>query len=373
MTEEEMEELMRSGQFRVVQGDLAPDEGHVVLPAQAEGGSALSIGLSTKSRNFWFDVVIGCSGPDSTSRAVLSSRGFQSRNAAKLEYAIADVQTLRKFAKQPFTDPERVIPRCYRAFAGTFAEGAFLSEASSADLDHAIAEMRSFFERNEDDPEWMGGQVNIFFAGHGDDRKEERVTNRGGLCLRNTTVTPEDLQNRLMSTLPKNVQQKWNGPATYGNCRVDMYLDCCYSAQFAIAFVGRLLNTRTGLVPGKFWCSSMPFQQSFESPAFRHGVFTYYLMSDYSQKKRRSFPASLFEAKSPSLRTGDVGKHTRNEQNPLVIDFTGDRNPGITIPGAIETRVTPNEVPVRDVKNGDNMALWLNDYLQAVYDKNWGH
>jgi hypothetical protein len=373
MSDEEMQELLKSGQGRAGPADLAGDEEYLLLDRlrpDVNSPSVVNIGLSGKSRNFWFGLVIGCSGPDSTSRTVLSSRGLQSRNAAKLAYAIADVQTLRDFAKQPFTDPERVFPKGFRAFAGTFAEGAFLSEATSADLDRALSDMRSFFERNEDDPEWMGGQVNIFFAGHGADNKGESVTNRGGLFLKDTVVTPKDLQDKLMSTLPKSVLEEWKGPTTYGNCRVDMYLDCCYSAQFVAAFIGRLFNNRKGLVPGKFWCSSMPFQQSFESDRFQHGVFTSYLMSDYTTKRQRGFLAALFQSRSPSLRKGDVGKHTDNQQNPLLIDFSSDLNMKITIPGAVETRVTQKDVPMRDDQNGDHLALWLNDYLQVIYNKN---
>jgi len=122
-----------------------------------------------------------------------------------------------------------------------------------------------------------------------------------------------------------------------GNCRVDMYLDCCHSGQFVASFIGKILNTCKGLVPGRFWCSSMPFQESFECPALKQGVFTHSFLSDYSTKKR-SFFSSLFRRRNPSLQYGDVGRRTRSRQNPFLIDspptmvhyslFRGHSGPG---------------------------------------------
>jgi hypothetical protein len=152
-----------------------------------------------------------------------------------------------------------------------------------------------------------------------------------------------------------------------------MYLDCCYSAQFVTAFIGSLFNHRKGMVPGKFWCSSMPFQESFESDKVQHGVFTSYFMGDYTRKKHRGLLPGFLQAKNPSLSAGDVGKHTGNRQNPMLIDFSGDQDINITIPGAVPETLTDaqKDVPMANIRNGDDFAQWFNTYLQVVYNKNW--
>jgi len=282
------------------------------------------------------------------------------------------VRTLDGFAKQPFTDPERIFPKGSRAFAGTFAEGIFRSEAKSADLDRGLTETRSFFERNEDDPEWMGGQVNIFFAGHGANNNAASAANWGALFLKDTVITPEDLQKRLVSTLPKSVLQHWHDPTKYGNCRVDMYLDCCYSAQFVAAFIGRLFNDRNGLVPGKFWCSSMPFQESFEIDKVEQGLFTYYLMVEYTMKRRPGWLRALLQRREPSLWGGHVGRHTENRQNPVLIDFADVQDINIAIPGADPQDRYRDSQRCADesIQRGGDLALWFNEYLQVVYKEN---
>ena len=69
---------------------------------------------------------------------------------------------------------------------------------------------------------------------------------------------------------------------------------------------------------------------------------------------------------------GHVGQHTENRQNPVLIDFAGEQDINIAIPGANPKTVTETlrDVPMKDVKKGDDLALWFNEYLQVVYKKN---
>jgi hypothetical protein len=50
-------------------------------------------------------------------------------------------------------------------------------------------------------PEWDGGQVNCFFAGHGTNNHTERPINSGGLFLKDRVIRPKDLQDKLTSVL----------------------------------------------------------------------------------------------------------------------------------------------------------------------------
>jgi hypothetical protein len=377
MSNEEMQALLRSGTFRAEPLKQLPrDDDEIIFerpPSAEDSPRHMAVGMSEKDRNFWFNLVIGCSGPDSTSKTVLPSNRFRSRNAATLAYAMSDVVRLRDFVNRyPMTGPDQVFPLGWRPFAGTFSENIILREATSADLDDAFNVMRSFFERNKDDPEMDGGQVNIFFAGHGVNMANEHYIDRGGLCLKDKVITTQDVQERLIGTLTDSMLKNWYGLSDPGNCRVDMYLDCCYSGQFVASFIGKILYTCKGLVPGRFWCSSMPFQESFESPEFQQGVFTYYFLSDYSTKKR-SFFSSLFRGRTPSLRHGDVGRRTRSRQNPFLIDFSAGDGPLLTIPGALWTRKVMESIPITDdvYNGGDAFARWLTDYLQAVHQANW--
>jgi hypothetical protein len=376
MSKKEMQELLGSGIFRVELPKQLPRDDEVVLerpPSAADSPRHMGFGMSEKDRNFWFNLVIGCSGPDSTSKSVLSSNGFRSRDAAILAYAMSDVVRLRDFVNRyPMTEPDQVFSLGWRPFAGTFSESTILREATSADLDDAFEVMRIFFERNKYDPEMDGGQVNIFFAGHGVNMLNVHHIDRGGLCLKDKVITTQDLQERLIGTLTESTLKNWYGLSGPGNCRVDMYLDCCHSGQFVASFIGKILYACKGLVPGRFWCSSMPFQVSFESDELKNGVFTHHFLSDYSTKKR-SFFSSLFRGRTPSLRYGDVGRTTGARQNPFLIDFSAGDGPRITIPGALWTAKVLKSIPISDdvYDGGDAFARWLTDYLQAVHQANW--
>jgi len=169
---------------------------------------------------------------------------------------MADVGRLHDFVNGlPILNTEIVFPLGDRPVAGTFAETICLQEPASGDLAKAFTKMASFFARNEDDREWCGGQVNVFFAGHGVDRRDEMPLSRGGLVLKDQLLEPKELQQKLMNALPASCLEQWYD-GSFGNCRVDLYLDCCYSGQFAGAFLGRLMSERRGLVPGKVWCST---------------------------------------------------------------------------------------------------------------------
>jgi len=170
------------------------------------------------------------------------------------------------------------------------------------------------------------------------------------------------------------VRKKWYGLSSPGNCRVDMYLDCCYSGQFAAAFVARLLEDCKGVVPGRFWCSSMPFQESFEIDELQQGVFTSHFLSDHSTNDESTFSRNIFPSGKSSLKTGDVGRHTGNQQNPFVLDFTNfsSESPfSITIPGAVRAAAALREVPLTGKELGTGFALWLTNYLKVVYRNNW--
>lgn len=368
MSNDEMEALLASGKGRVEELRPAPRRDLVRErpPTEIDSPKDVEFGMSLQDRNFWFNIVVGCSGPDATPGTVIRSNGFRSRNAAKLEYAMADVERLHDFVKNPFSDPELIMPVGYRACAGTFAEIIYLREPGSSDLQRAFQAFRSFVERNEGDPEWMGGQLNFFFAGHGTNDRSKDPLDCGGLWLKDKVVDTRDLHEQLLLALPTSARDQWHGFSQPGNCRVDMYLDCCYSGQLVAAFVGRLLKERKGLVPGKFWCSSMPLQESFESDEQRHGVFTAYFLNDYSSRKRRDF--------APSVKSGDVGRATDNRQNPFLIDFTSDRPPLPIVPGAVGINwIAENELPLtEDTFNGANFSVWLAEFLCAVHTKNWG-
>ena len=173
ISDEEMQAWISGGRFRVEELMPLPDKDLIYErpPSGHDGPKNVVLGMSERERNFWFNLVVGCSGPDSVSRTVMPSNGFRSRNAAKLVYAMADVKRLRDLVSGQITmAPELVFRVGCRVTAGNLHETVYLSDASSSDLDGGVAALRSFFEKNEDDPEWDGGQVNIFFAGHGANR-----------------------------------------------------------------------------------------------------------------------------------------------------------------------------------------------------------
>jgi len=116
----------------------------------------------------------------------------------------------------------------------------------------------------------------------------------------------------------------------------------------------------------------MPFQESFEIDKVEHGLFTYYLMAEYTMKRRPGWLRTLLQRREPSLWGGHVGRHTENRQNPVLIDFADEQDINIAIPGADQKTVTETlrDVPMKSIQRGDDLALWFNEYLQVVYKKN---
>jgi hypothetical protein len=99
MSAEEMQAWVAREPFAFEELNSVPDkELQYERPTSSKDGPKnVSFGMTERERNFWFNLVVGCSGPDSVSKTVVPGNGFRSRNAAKLAYAEADVKRLRSF------------------------------------------------------------------------------------------------------------------------------------------------------------------------------------------------------------------------------------------------------------------------------------
>jgi hypothetical protein len=344
---------------------------HEFPATAADNQRYLKLRMAPSDRSFWFNLVIGCSGPDAGAAGDTSGSRLRSRSTAKLEYALADVSRLNDFANGvPVVSPPNIFfARGGRPLPGTFAETIYACEPDARDLERCFEALSSFFEKNLEDDEWDGGQVNLFFAGHGIDTPSGPYLDRGGLVLNDHLLGAADLR-KMLTALPGSSDGRWRAVGAFGNCRVDMFLDCCFAGQFAAALLGRTTRDESGLFLGKTWCSSMPFQCAFEDDRLRHGVFSAYFLNEYSTRKAfRLLPTALQPSK-PILR--DVGTRTGHRQNPWLIDLH-EGEVSITIPGAVGTRGTAETVPFDEKMfyDGEAFARWVTEYLHAVHRDNW--
>jgi hypothetical protein len=167
--------------------------------------------------------------------------------AADLRYTTADADFLRDFWRDPW-DPGEVTTT-FRGWEPSIeAFWRYLSEACEWLGGHVTADT------------WIGGGLNLTFAGHG------RYPD-GALVLRDGAVSADDLAAYL--------EESWDRlPKAAGNLRVTLRLDSCYSGAFLLRWLERVYPSSL-LSPYFSHVSSMPDEVSWEESSIGHGLFTF--------------------------------------------------------------------------------------------------
>ncbi|MFM2479712.1 hypothetical protein [Celerinatantimonas sp. MCCC 1A17872] len=320
-----------------------------------------SLIMSEGDKNFWFNIVVGCSGP--LLNKSKTKKDHISKKYAQLDSALSDAIKLHELINAyPVISPEIIFPKGVRCAPGSFAETVILKEPTKATLVSAINKFSAFIDKNKYDPEWMGGQLNFIFSGHGLDPEDRKKSNMSGLLLKDGVLTAKEFYDLVSDAVPKDAESDviLNN---HGKCRLDVFLDCCYSGLFTSNIFGFFLDNPKNVIPGKLWASSMPFQQSYEQNS--SGLFTRAYLSDESRKLNLS---DLFSSEKLSLADGGVGVETKHNQNPFIIDFSM-LNFSMTIPGAVGTTRIMNEyspIEEKTFTNSVNFLAWITCYLRNI-------
>jgi hypothetical protein len=167
--------------------------------------------------------------------------------AADLRYTTADADFLHGLWRDPW-DPG-VVTTTFRGREPSIdAFWGYLSKACEWLSGHLTSDA------------WLGGGLNLTFAGHG------RYPD-GALVLRDGAVSADDLATYL--------EDSWERlPDAAGNLRVTLRLDSCYSGAFLLRWLERVYPSSL-LSPYFSHVSSMPDEVSWEDSSIGHGLFTF--------------------------------------------------------------------------------------------------
>ena len=152
--------------FVVTHSEDPVDGLQLELPGTAIGLSKrLSLDIGPHLRNFWFNILICSEGPDPD---IPSESHMRLKRYTPLHHARSDVLAMNNFMKNSFVlFHEIVFEPGARPGGGAFNEDIVISNPTSEELRRVALLGKEFFAANAGDPEWRGGQVNVFFSGHG--------------------------------------------------------------------------------------------------------------------------------------------------------------------------------------------------------------
>jgi hypothetical protein len=251
--------------------------------------------FGVKHRRHQAHASISAQGPAFSSELEAGGVLLRPRIAADLQYATADSDFLSTFWTDPW-DPGEV--------AGEFRK----REPTCQDLWAAIDDACEWLANYADDGDWIGGGLNITFAGHG------RYPD-GALVVHDGAISADELAEHLWDTWTRL-------PHEAGRLRVALKLDSCYSGAFLLRWLAETYKRHEALAPYFSHVSSMPDEISLEESSLGHGVFTYCISQHsahpFAYATRAVQPDNSW---GPSIRmaAGEVGcaRMTMGVQNPV--------------------------------------------------------
>lgn len=275
---------------------------------------SMKIYLNPYDRIFWVNILIACEG-----------RG--DKHTSKLSNAVNDLDAFLEFYRPPlFGDPWLVYKEKMRS-AGFFSFTKRLMNPRYEELEAAFSEAREWVKLNSTDPEFNSVQINFCFAGHGDFEPVNGAT----IQVLDDEIPADEIAELIHEIIP-----------TVKDCenrhRLDIYLDCCHAGAVALDIYKNVLKINKkklssgeaitfddgavlgGVGPGRFFCSSMHDEPSFENDIVGHGYFTYAFLNEYSSK-----PVCI--GQGPNIALRDIGWYSQGLQHPFFISFLKSSHP----------------------------------------------
>jgi hypothetical protein len=205
-----------------------------------------------KHRRYQVYLTVSCSGPERSSVLFGPAGRIRTRSGADLRYTTADCDFLyRNFSSKHYDTVEHerhirlVNPTLQEVCAAIRSAGAYLSQ----------------FITNDD---WDGGQITFCFAGHGEEGS-------GALVFSDSLPVLDAIRLAvsISAAMPPNDRR----------CRVDLWLDSCFSGAFLAEFLEFSWNELEDRVfPCSLFAAALHDEEAWELGRYRHGVFTYSLL-----------------------------------------------------------------------------------------------
>ena len=279
--------------------------------------------VSPHDRFFWITVAVACGSPG---RAV-GGRGTEDPVLAKefglLEVAHHDLDAFYQYYRpmmigSPFV--VGVVPGLAKS-PGFFDSAVYLDNPTVAELRASIEGLSAWIAANQEDPEYTSFQFNFCFSGHGEVDGES-----ASIILSDKKLPADDLAALLLRSIPADESMP-------GECRLDLYLDCCRSGAVAHALSRELSMLQRDVDPeersvlklGQIYCACLDDEQSYELDDVAHGIFTFAFLNECSRRQPDG-------AAKWNLGLRDIGWHTRGLQHPLLLDFTVKQGINVKFP-----------------------------------------
>lgn len=132
-----------------------------VEKTSAQVQSRISFASGPQVRNFHFNILICANGPNPE---LSTNVDLRLKKFSTLANARADILAMSDYLQNTHvSDPRLVFDDGWRFGGGAFFEDILVSEPRKSDLVKVSQLCREYFQANSSDPEWRGGQINLFF------------------------------------------------------------------------------------------------------------------------------------------------------------------------------------------------------------------
>lgn len=219
----------------------------------------------------------------------------RSRDGADLRFTTADGDFIYEHLKEPNHD------------TGDNEHHIRLVNPSGRELRDAISSAGEFLSQFVSADDWTGGQMFFGYAGHGE-------SGSGAWVLRDSSFDATQLADAVAAAVAENRRR----------CRVDMFLDSCFSGAFVADFLARSWSSLDDrLFPCDIFAASLHDELAWELDDHGHGAHTLAFKAMFLPKiMKPSLPRHGLPFPQPvdELRNGGVSWITEDEQH--AIEYT---------------------------------------------------
>jgi hypothetical protein len=309
--------------------------------------------LSGCDRIFWITMTIACGKPGFHPRGPQKDLDVLAKQYVRLEKARNDLDAFYQYYKPPVIGSPFMVgasPGLGKS-PGFFICPVHLNNPTTQQLQNSIDHVREWIEVNQEDPEYTSFQFNFCFSGHG----ELDESGGPGIVLADKTLAASELASFLLSSIPEHEIL----PAL---CRLDLYLDCCYSGAIAHSTHRSLVDMqqrgaepidRSILNIGQVNCACLEDEESYEFRNLFNSVFTFAFLNECSRKQPEGATAT-------NLALRDIGWYTRGQQHPILLDFTATGGLALKFPTSYYLRRSPRWKALEESGTCPNLELSLS-------------
>ena len=262
---------------------------------------------------FWVNFVMACSA--GAKKTPKKQDGARSKEYGTLPNAVHNLTALRAFYEpMRVGDPSIIIPGSAWRSAGYFAHTMLLSDPDRDAIDLAFDSTCHWLNVNAADPEFDSFQINLFFCGHGGAGNAE-----GEPAARdNSYIVLADGEMPITAYVDKLLDRFVETKVQASFCRINLFLDCCFSSAIARDFIVTLRRRQSErkqeLLIGNIFCGSIHCSSLGDEKSFDHSKLDY---SCFVSAYLRENSAAAIASQHPTMSA--VSDWTDHRQHPVLL------------------------------------------------------